>query len=86
MQAEATSARTISASTNSGLLECAERNWVRSAKFALNYDNATYIFLLALHASIERAQLSCDTKEAIEERKHVRDLIGQARKLLQDIE
>ena len=27
----------------------------------LHYDNATYIFLLALHAGVEPVQLSCDT-------------------------
>ena len=27
----------------------------------LHYDNATYIFLLALYAGVERMQLSCDT-------------------------
>ena len=27
----------------------------------LHYDNATYVFLLALHAGVEPVQLSCDT-------------------------
>jgi hypothetical protein len=50
---------TIPAGKNNGLLESVEGNWVRSAKFGLNYDTATYFFLIALHADVE--PVSCDT-------------------------
>jgi hypothetical protein len=59
MQAEAAAAMSISAGKNNGRLESAERNWVRSAKFGLNYDTAAYFFLIALHADVE--PVSCDT-------------------------
>ena len=49
----------ISAGKNNGRLKSAERNWVRSAKFGLNYDTAAYFFLIALHADVE--PVSCDT-------------------------
>ncbi len=45
--------RTLQSCTLTGFEFDRCRNWVRSAKLALHYDNATYIFLLALHAGVE---------------------------------